>query len=384
MANNPDIRILVGTEGAGNVDGASGKLIQEELRKIARGIKGDKMPKVKFTVDISSTQTEIVKQLNQITKNIKVNPIKINIDNSSAVKAKKKITDDLSQYIGSGQAVKEFDKYYKKIRLMGSSTGSSQGITEKFNKYEKQLENVQKLINDNTNDKGAIVPTDQLKTEINKLESLKQKFIEVYQAKKNQASVEIVTDKNKTDLKNLYNELERYAQANNRLFEDENLSSRYQAMLKEVGEKSKDKYKPAISNAEVKKVRGQLAEFRKDVKAADLEGQTFFSRFSSQAQKLGVYLSASAIIMGTVRQIRQMTNNVIQLDGAMTELKKVTDETDATYEKFLKNAETRAKNLGATLTDTVTATADFARLGYALQDAEKIADASLVYKNVGD
>ena len=34
--------------------------------------------------------------------------------------------------------------------------------------------------------------------------------------------------------------------------------------------------------------------------------------------------------------------------------------------------------------DTISATADFARLGYSIEDAEKISDAAVVYKNVGD
>jgi len=83
-------------------------------------------------------------------------------------------------------------------------------------------------------------------------------------------------------------------------------------------------------------------------------------------------------------QIRNMTKNVIELDSAMTELKKVTDETDNAYTKFLDNAETRAKRLGATLTDVVTATANAAKMGYSLDDAEKLANIFIMYKEVGD
>ena len=88
--------------------------------------------------------------------------------------------------------------------------------------------------------------------------------------------------------------------------------------------------------------------------------------------------------MAAYRAIGKMVKNVIALDTAMTELKKVTNETDAAYAAFLDRAEKRAKSLGATLTDTVNATADFARLGYGIHDAEKLADAAVVYKNVGD
>ena len=83
-------------------------------------------------------------------------------------------------------------------------------------------------------------------------------------------------------------------------------------------------------------------------------------------------------------QIKKMIDHVKELDLAMTELKKVTNETDAEYDRFLTRATKRAKELGATLVDTVQATADYARLGYSIEQAEKLADASIVYQNVGD
>ncbi|MBO6289151.1 MAG: phage tail tape measure protein, partial [Alphaproteobacteria bacterium] len=90
------------------------------------------------------------------------------------------------------------------------------------------------------------------------------------------------------------------------------------------------------------------------------------------------------VIMAGVRTVKAMASNVVELNTAMTELRKVTDETDASYEKFLGRATTRSKELGAALSDTVTATADFARLGYGIKDAEKLADTAIIYKNVGD
>ena len=68
----------------------------------------------------------------------------------------------------------------------------------------------------------------------------------------------------------------------------------------------------------------------------------------------------------------------------MTQLRKVTDETDSTYEKFFDGVSDRAKDIGATMSDTINASADFARLGYDIDTASKMADAALVYKNVGD
>ena len=107
-------------------------------------------------------------------------------------------------------------------------------------------------------------------------------------------------------------------------------------------------------------------------------------RLKGLAGKFGAWLSVSQVIMQAIRAVRQMVNAVRDVDKAMTELKKVTNETNETYDKFLENASTRAKQIGASLSDVVTASADFARLGYSIDDAAKLADAALIYKNIGD
>lgn len=107
-------------------------------------------------------------------------------------------------------------------------------------------------------------------------------------------------------------------------------------------------------------------------------------RIGSLVGKFSSWLTISQTVMFAFNSMRKMVTASIELDTAMTELKKVTNETDATYSTFLDNASTRATKLGASLSDAVTATADFARLGYSIEDAEKLSDAATIYKNVGD
>jgi len=112
--------------------------------------------------------------------------------------------------------------------------------------------------------------------------------------------------------------------------------------------------------------------------------KSFADRFGGLASKFASWLTVSQVIMMLYRALRRMVTAVIDVDTAMTELRKVTNETDAAYEKFLDNAGDRAKKLGATISDTVSATADFARLGHGIEDAAVLADAAIVYKNIGD
>lgn len=142
---------------------------------------------------------------------------------------------------------------------------------------------------------------------------------------------------------------------------------------------SLENYAKAVAN-----MRSTLKTSETTIRANGDATKTLTERLQGLASKFGAWLSVSSIVMAGYRAVRNMISAVVDLDTAMTELKKVTDETDEVYNNFLTNATKRAKALGATLTDTVTATADFARLGYGIEDASALADAAIIYKNVGD
>lgn len=120
------------------------------------------------------------------------------------------------------------------------------------------------------------------------------------------------------------------------------------------------------------------------IKSAGEATLSFGQRMKKVFSRFANWFGVSRIFMGIVQVMRRMLDNVKAIDVAMTELRKVTNETEEAYDNFLINASSRAKKLGASLADVVSASADFARLGYGLPDAEKLADAALVYKNVGD
>lgn len=154
----------------------------------------------------------------------------------------------------------------------------------------------------------------------------------------------------------------------------ENLISKLMA-----GEMTADEFAAAFANnsAKVKTAEGTIRSCGENTK-------TLGDRLKGLADKFGAWLSVSQVIMQAVRAIKQMVTAVREIDAAMTELKKVTDETNATYDKFLANAGARAKKVGASISDVVTATADFARLGYDIDKASVLADTAIIYKNIGD
>lgn len=99
---------------------------------------------------------------------------------------------------------------------------------------------------------------------------------------------------------------------------------------------------------------------------------------------ISAFIGGMSTLYTVGRYIREGIQSVKELDAALTELKKVTDETEATYDKFLQIAGKTSARIGSTLTNMTSATAEFAKLGYNIEEASNMAESALVYTNVGD
>lgn len=134
-------------------------------------------------------------------------------------------------------------------------------------------------------------------------------------------------------------------------------------------------------------LNGLLAEFdqlKKEAVLAGVNTKTFADQLKNKFSKVATYFSASMGVSEVVQGLRQMYDNVVEVDTAMTELLKVTDETEATYDKFLSTVGDTAQKIGTTMDGLITSTADFARLGYSFDDAQTLAEVANVYAVVGD
>lgn len=128
-------------------------------------------------------------------------------------------------------------------------------------------------------------------------------------------------------------------------------------------------------------------KFNNITKDAELHGKTGLTTWDKLVDKVkeySVYFSVADVAMRSIQALKDMFEQVKAIDTAMTELKKVTDESDASYDRFLTNAASKAKEIGTTIDGFVTSTADFARLGYGFEDAQGLAEVANIYAVVGD
>lgn len=110
----------------------------------------------------------------------------------------------------------------------------------------------------------------------------------------------------------------------------------------------------------------------------------FLNGFQKKFNSIMQYLTMTMSIHRVLSEVRRGIQYVREIDKSLTELKKVTDETEATYDNFLKTAAKTGERLGSTISAVTEATATFAKLGYTMEQASEMAESAIVYKNVGD
>ena len=128
-------------------------------------------------------------------------------------------------------------------------------------------------------------------------------------------------------------------------------------------------------------------EFRDITQEATIAGKTglnFIDTLKQKGKELASYYTISNSFYKIVDTAKQAYQNVANVDSAMTNLYKVTDNTDEEYSTFFQNAKQEAKDLGVTLTDYITATSEWSKLGYDLDASSQLAKVSSIYQNVGE
>lgn len=94
-----------------------------------------------------------------------------------------------------------------------------------------------------------------------------------------------------------------------------------------------------------------------------------FDSLKKKSKEILTYMTSMGVMTRVIGQIKQGIQYVKDIDSALTEFKKVTDETDETYAKFLNTMAQTGANVGATTSDLTNMAANWARLGSMIKSA---------------
>ena len=339
---------------------------------------------------------------------------------NTCIKQRKILTEEeVAGFAKEAATIKQvLDAYTEKTKVQtkNSSAYGSAFVKNATNKYDR-------LYSIATNDEFGVSPAvvtkaQELKSVYEQIVSLNKSFANTNPSEEQRIAFNRLTDEfNETysALDKIIKSSRKLAQNGSNIFELYNdgktefdLSSeegRMTALKEAVNFMSEGKAQIGEFNREctalnytVKNSDGTFTEFTARINEAgtaivETTGKTqksttmfgrFFDELKKKARGIATYLISITSFQSVWQEIRQGITYIKEIDSALTELKKVTDETDETYEKFLDTASKVGSEIGSTIADFTDATADFARLGYSISEATKLAEAASIYKNVGD
>lgn len=150
-------------------------------------------------------------------------------------------------------------------------------------------------------------------------------------------------------------------------------------------ESLKTSYKNASTEGEKLSIDTQFKNLQSKISSEGLTGKSAFEdakRAASQiAQFAGIYNIIQNVAMDVPRQIVQAVRDV---NAAQIELRKVSDASDSQLNAYWDEASQSAQKYGATISDVISSTADWSKLGYDLDQAKELSDATTLYQKVGD
>lgn len=190
-----------------------------------------------------------------------------------------------------------------------------------------------------------------------------------------QANALLDADRLTTNLRTAQERIQNFKKQYSAFLSDPNLTARWRKLF--------DASQMVTSQKQLTNLNAQIRQFEQQLISAGKHGQSFFGNLKNNAIKMAEWMVLGGVIAGIMRGVTGLYDAVSDLDHAMTELKRVTDETDASYEKFLSNSAKKSVELGTSYADFVNSAADFARLGYDFQDSSQLAEVANVYAVVG-
>lgn len=376
-------------------------------------------------------KTESKKQINADIKELstKLNTLKIKaeIDNSSIREINQTLAklENLVRNFGNtatgngsgktlgGQLEKETKQATKSVHEMSQEASKFLGSTDKI---AKNWNSVVKVMNKANGEATKYVKTitdaagNQKTATINA--NGKNSFSETYKTK----SIDSLVNKYNASIAKLEAKFDKLKTKYADVFDGEEavkFQQRMDAIRRsvETQDKSWEEIEKDIANAtrDTQKLENSLKgaqKASKDKAKADKESAKQMEREAAQARKVKQELAEAKQIVGTTKfnfasslftfqQAFSITRNLVRnvfeeiqnVDTAMTELKRVTSLTEHQYNSFMDGAAKKAESLGRTMTDYINATTEFSRAGFGqdgFENVEKMAETAMILQSVSE
>lgn len=376
------------------------KLKADEASLIANGNKSSELKAVQTRLSAINDEMD---KLKTKTKEVITESQKLKLED---IEKNGKFNADRNTAKGADSAAKELKKQNQEIADDLKKTLTSQ--ESEYEKYQKKIQSLENYSKNNSNYKNDNIKKylygeDGTGKTSGKLKELRDQLASIENTTPGKAiqdfdkkckTLDTTIDSTSQHLKELGFNFRDINQANVDMTKFKSVYERATKLEDSIANKSKYSWLIDSLNG----IKASAAGCEGDVtdlsaRLSNLEVEA--SRCGATTETLGQKLSRlfkehfqTAIAMAGVAMVKQglreVYDNVVEIDDAMVELRKVTKESENAYSQFSDRAAKTARDLGASISDYVSATADWSRLGYNMPDAEELARVSTLLKNVGD
>lgn len=156
--------------------------------------------------------------------------------------------------------------------------------------------------------------------------------------------------------------------------------------LKQYGDQLEmlaQKMREAKTQGELNDLNNQFKNIKAEAGSLGLVGASFGDQLKKAFVHIGEFTGIYALTSKMRQLPGEMAQEVIKIDTAMTELRKVSTASASEISNYFDQATESARKYGQTIDEVINSTASWTRLGYNLDDAKVLSDASAELALVG-
>ena len=376
------------------------KLKADEASLIANGNKSSELKAVQTRLSAINDEMD---KLKTKTKDVITESQKLKLED---IEKAGKFNADRNTAKGADSVAKELKKQNQEIADDLKKTLTAQ--ESEYEKYQKKIQSLENYSKNNSNYKNDNIKKylygeDGTGKTSGKLKELRDQLASIENTTPGKAiqdfdkkckTLDTTIDSTSQHLKELGFDFRDLNQANVDMTKFKSVYERATKLENSIANKSKYSWLIDSLNgikASAAGCEGDVTDLSARLSNLEVEASRCGATTETLSQKLSRLFKEhfqTAVAMAGVAMVKQglreVYNNVVDIDTSMTNLKKVTNETESAYSSFLSSASSQARELGASISDVIDSTAEWSRLGYTLDESQELAKWSTVLSNIGD
>ena len=403
------IGLLFGVAGGGQINGASGKLIVEDLTQIVNDINAGKstIPKIKLDFDA----TEITNAVNDLKSKLedikKLASIKISQGGQKQSSQKSNSTQEIQKQIEKYRELSNaIKKWTQDSKTAAKLAAEYSGISRDFNghlegsapNYGETIDSINKTVDALSKLKFAFATAEDVK---NKLASKEGELIRPNE--KDFAEVSSAIGITREQYEQLFTQMKTGSTTAAQNVQNANRKATNDTakQIRNVSQQIDRMYDTISKNSTVKKMADELRKYMASGSVDVGELKNRFDAFTNAAVESGAAIEtwgdkfkktfagkvrsalAAAITTAFTKYLRDIYQNVVNIDKALVNLQIASGKTREETKTLIKEYSTLAKQLGATTVEVADAADTWLRQGYSTKEANTLITNSMMLSKLG-